>query len=302
MFVTWKIWKTLRYPLRWHPIFRRIHTQENSVNRNSLFWRTTQAVAGLAAVLFVIRFPTPALIAGLGLMVAIPTLILVFNGTVLGAYWVAAVSSTLAQEYQDRSFDLMALTPRGALGVSWLICTGTIHRGDWLRSSYRILRWVLLFVLVLLGFASAGLVVSALLSGSALMLENQLRIVFEVSMVGVIAAALWIDHVQSIVTACLLGVLLPAYLPQSGQIHELARIIYLLLQTAVYVLIMLTYFSLRLLIFDIFSGLFFKGLLLALVTLLAFYLLREAIINLLWHRLLERFAATAKEYQEVTAP
>lgn len=299
MLMTWKIWKSLRYPLRWHPIFRQTHTHYEHSEQNTLFWRMIQTVVGIAILLFVVMFPAPALITGFGLSLGIPALILVFNGSFLGLKWVTSVSEILAKAYQDKRFDLLALTPRGALGVSWLMCTATIHRHDWLRIAYRILRWVLLLVLVLLGVIVAGIILSAASTINPFLNDNQLRILIDAIGIAFVVLALWLDHIQSIVIASIMGILLPSYLPNSWQVRELARFLYILLQVMTYLFMIGVYFLLEKLIMLVFATQIYSGVLHFAATVLLFYLLRELIINLLWRSLLKRFDLRAQDYQEI---
>jgi hypothetical protein len=301
MFMTWKIWKILRYPLRWHPIFRYTHTRMSQANQNSHFWRVPQFAAGLAILVFIIWFPVPALFTGLGLAVGIPTLILIFNGTFLGLYWVTEISDTLVQSYQDKRFDLLALTSRGALGVGWLICTATIHRGDWLQLSYRILRWVLFFVLVLVTLPIVGIILSSLSANTDLMRENQFQILLEVLAIAMIVFALWLDHIQSIVIASLLGVLMPSYLPQSWQLGQLARLVYLLIQVGTYLALAMIYILLQIVISSFLGTQIYSGLLHIGFTIFTFYMLRETLINLLWRSMLRHFDVSAKEFQQMVS-
>lgn len=300
MLLTWKIWKSLRYPLRWHPIFRQVHTHYRQTESDKLFWRVIQVLAGIAALLFVVIFPVPAIVTGLGLSLGIPAFVLIFNGTFLGLRWVTAISETLAQIYHDKRFDLLAMTPRGALGISWLICTATIHRDDWLRVAYRVLRSVLLLVLVLLGLIASGIVLSAASASSHILRDNQLRILVDALGIAFVVLGLWIDHIQSIVIASLIGVLLPSYLPNSWQVRELARLVYLFLQLVTYAIIFGLYLLLEQLIRLTISTEMYRGVLHFACTVLLFYLLREMIIYFLWHNLLKRFNSSMSEYQELT--
>jgi hypothetical protein len=299
MFVTWKIWKALRYPLRWHPIFRRIRTKPKQAHPNRNFWSVIQIIVAIAMLAFIMRFPVPALITGLSLAIAIPVLLLSFNGTFLGLHWVVAISETLAQEYHDKRFDLLALTPYGALGVSWLIGTASIHRGDWLRLAYRILRRVLIIVLVLIGLASLLLIVSALSSNNIAMRDAQLRIFVDVLTITIWVLVLWLDHIQSIVIASLVGIVLPSYLSQLWSVRELARWVYLLLQMTVYLIIFAFYSLLYLLITTTSDDFLFRGFILGMITLVTFYLLREVIIGGLWRFVLWRFDTRPIDYQEL---
>jgi hypothetical protein len=45
-----------------------------------------------------------------------------------GVIWTYLVSRTLSKEFSDEAFPILATTPPGNLGVSWLICSGTMHR------------------------------------------------------------------------------------------------------------------------------------------------------------------------------
>lgn len=281
MFLTWQFWNALRFPMWRHPIFIQARKKQISSKQTSRMERLFQLVFFACLVLCFFIFPIPAIVTTLGLILGLPTLMIVFNGTVLGTIWVTMIGLTITRSHQNYHFDLLSLTPQGAYGVSWYLCTGTIHRHNWLRAVYRLLSWVVLLVLVLLGLAALMLIIGLITANDEIVRQAQENVLRDVINIGFIVGALWLDHIQSIVISALLGITLPTIIKDKTQLRSFAPLMYLMMQLLTYLLIYLIYLMMSIILTGIWGASFFVSTTIIGLTLLAFYLLREVIISLL---------------------
>ena len=144
--LTWHLWQNIRFPARLHPLFRRWHTRQIETSRR---WMLAQILLIVGSGLLVLVEPL-AFAVVLLLWAIVPVLALLLNGTALGAFWAAQISHKLATERLGQRYDLLQLTPRGALGSSWLMATAILHRQERLLSANRIVRTVAGFLLAIL--------------------------------------------------------------------------------------------------------------------------------------------------------
>lgn len=283
--MTWILWKALRYPQWKNPIFR--YAQQEKTVAKSLAWYVylLLILAGLAFAAFAAFFPIPALLSLLALAVGIPALTLVFNGTVLGLYWVSAIAENLARESRNGRSDLLNLTPDGAFAANWRLALGIIHRHDWLNTVYRLIKATVLLVLVVLGFACFMLLLGAFSAESSPERESQIRVLLDVLAIGLTLLFFWADHIQSIVLALLVGLLLPYYQRDEVLLKLLAPLSFLLLQVLNYLVAVALYLGL----FNLLSQAY---LLLAFIALIIFCSLRELLIRGLWQLYLQQSQAS----------
>ncbi len=281
MFLTWQFWNALRFPMWRHPIFIQARKQRERVANTSRSWRFLQVGSLVAISLLFFLFPTPAIVTSLGIIVGLPVLMIVFNGTILGAIWVTNISATIAHAHRQHHFDLLSLTPQGAYGVSWYLCTGTIHRHNWLRTVYQLLSWVIGLVLVLLALAGLMLIVGYVTANDDIIRQAQANVLRDVINIAFIVLALWLDHIQSIVISALLGMMLPTILKDKVQLRTLAPIIYLMTQLLTYLIVLLLYFVITAIMTGIWGTAFLVSTMIVSLTLISLYLLRETIISVL---------------------
>jgi energy-converting hydrogenase Eha subunit E len=277
VFMTWMLWKALRYPQWKHPIFRQIQAQKPVDKPLAWYWQLLIALIVLAIAAFAIFFPLPALLSLLGLAVGIPALVLVFNGTVLGLYWVSAIAEAIAREIRNGRFELLSLSPDGAFGASWRYAVAVIHRHDWLNTVYRLLRGVVIGTLVVLGFAAFMLILGAIFAELSPQRESQIRILLDVSIVGLGIIFFWIDHIQSIIIAMLVGMLLPYFQRDEALLKLIAPLSFLALQALNY-LAAFGFAGIRFLLWQ--SN--FPILLMVLLVVLFYCGIRELLIRALW--------------------
>lgn len=291
MILTWMLWNALRSPQWKHPIFQQIQQQKVAAKSLAWYWRLLLALLFLFVLASLALFPLPALLSILGLAVGIPSFVLVFNGTVLGLYWVGAIAEAIARENRQGRFELLSLTPDGSFGISWRLAVASIHRHDWLNTVYRLLRGVILGVLFILAFLVLMLIMGAVFAELSPQREGQIRILLDVLVIGLVILFFWADHIQSIVLALLVGLILPYFQRDEGLLKLLAPLSFLFLQAINY-LVGLSIFSLRL----NFENLPF---LLFVVSAFVFYCgIREILIRGLW-RLYLHLAQSSEEESQI---
>ena len=170
----------------------------------------------------VVSFPLtvfPLTMIALG---ALPLLLVVFNGTLLGTLWAIDIGGGIASEHTQGRYDLLSMTPRGALGVSWLIATARLHKRDWLNVSHRVVRSLLLlsvpFLLLIIVIGLGVLLVGVDERGAEPLTRSILSVL--IPMVAAITL-FWLDNIQSALLACLPGMLIPSYLRGRTQVQFL---------------------------------------------------------------------------------
>ncbi|GAB5490728.1 MAG: hypothetical protein Phog2KO_09430 [Phototrophicaceae bacterium] len=281
MFLTGQFWQALHFPMRQHPIFIQARKPFESANTSSRLGRfiVFAIIASIALAFFV--FPISAFLTTLGVVLGFPALMIVFNGTALGTIWVTNVSTTIARYHQRYHYELLSLTSQGAYGVSWHLATGTIHQHNWLRTVYRLLTWVVMLVLVLLGLASLMLIFGIITSNDEIIRQAQFNVLRDVITIVFIVGAVWLDHIQSVVISALLGMLLPRVIKNRVQLQSFAPLIYLMIQAFTYLIVILVYMASSAILLGILGTAFLTSSLIVGLTLVSFFILRETIIHVL---------------------
>lgn len=299
MFLTWQLWNALRFPMRRHPIFNHARTPSDSSDVPSPFWRWLGRIALVCVILFAMMFPVPTLMTSIGFAIGLPLLLILFNGTALGIILVTGISKTIASAQKSTRFELMSVSAEGALGVSWLLATGTIHRRNWLKVIYRLVKWVVMLVLVLLALAIFMLLLGTITSESELLRQQQLNVLRDVINMSLLVAVLWLDHVQSIVIAIVLGIVLPTIIRVEVQLASMATMIYLIIQCCTYLAIFVVYRLIDIILSGLWGDMFIISIAVTFISIMTFYLTREAIIGVLWRIMLNKYDASIEEYEAV---
>lgn len=299
LFLTWQLWNSIRFPVRRHPIFLYARKPRQLEDEVFSLWRWLPGILLAFVILFAMILPLPALIASAGFIVVLPVLLILFNGTVLGTILVAGISTTIASARKNNRFELMSVSGEGALGVSWLLATGTVHRRNWLKTINRLVRWVVSLVLVLLGLAIVMLLFSIFTSESDALRQQQFCFLYEVINVSLLVAVLWLDHIQSLVVAVVLGILLPLITRLEVQLASVGTIIYLSIQSGIYLAIFVIYRLMDTIFTELWGNGFIVSITVTMLSIVTFYLIRDAIIGLLWRLIFIRYDASIEEYQNI---
>jgi hypothetical protein len=212
--------------------------------------------------------------------------------------WAFRVSTAIAREYELETYDLLCLQPSGALGVGWALCTGNLYRSPFFRG----LRFVMPMISISVTLALViGLAIPVLLTissnGQAEAMQLLTTLIYALSLA---LAFFYIDHVQSLVLANLIGMITPTYMPDRLYAGLWAVSAFLTLQISIYLLAIVTNY----LIFPVFDtpAALHVSLIFSAVRLLIFYALREVLILAIWNLLAQRFNANISELRTLFKP
>lgn len=268
--LTHTLWRALRHPSTEHPLFRRT------------VLRRLDAIPCLAWGVALIAAP----------VLLLPALLLI--GMTYGLIWAMMIAGLIARERTNGLFELLAVSPLGAFGTSWLICTACVHRGQAFDRIHNFGLWFarIIFALYIVAFTGFG--------GRSVFTISSIQCgLLWIIMLAVIAYMV-IDHLQSIATGCLSGMLAPALSSDRLNARTAAFALFTGAQLAVYLpgsLLIAALFpalnaafttgnTLQVIIFLLVIGL----------TLLA---MREAALRLMWQRLLTHLNVGSEEAQTI---
>jgi hypothetical protein len=300
IFLTWKCWQYVQFPMRQHPIFQ--YGRQSSripMTINYMVKRVIQAMLAVIAILFVIVLPIPTLITTVSLTVALPILLILFNGTVLGSIWVTNISAIVSKTRYATQYELLQLTPLGGLGASWLLAIGIVHRHDWLKRVYKIIKWVLFVILVLLALSTILLIVGLLTTDNTQLQQQQINVLRDVITLTIIMIALWLDHIQSILVAIFLGIVLPTLLPDRVYVRALSPILYLVLQTITYLISGILYVLIDIILTGLLGTTFISHIAILMLTIVSFYLIRECLLMILLQVILVKYDTLMTDFQQL---
>ena len=279
--LTWKLWHALRHPPYQNPIFRRIYATATPANRMR---QLAMLLFGYLAFCLVFSSIWPYLFAAPSFTLA---LVIGIANTIYGVAWTSGISAAIAKEHELKTYDLLALQPTGALGTDWALSTGTLHKSTLFRDLPRLIQVFAIAFMAALGII--GLFIIATDSSSE---EGALLLVAAVQGIA-LAAAFYFDHIQSLVLANLVGMMTPLHSPDRLNARIWAVGGFLLLKLAIHMVTLATgFFILPNLISLVSSNRVFTGITLAVVQLLLFYHLHEAVIAFLWSRFTQTHSAT----------
>lgn len=276
--MSYLLWKALFYPQWQNPIFRYAQQTRPPAKVFAWYWQALLVCIAFALAVFVVLFPIPAFLSLLASLLLIPALLIIFNGTVLGTYWIGLIAEHIARERRNRRSDLLSLLPDGELGVNWYFAMGILHRNSYLQQSYRILRGTLLIILMLLALASLLFILSAFGTNNIQERANFLRIFLDILLIGLVFLFFWADHIQSVIIAVLLALVLPYLQEEESFIKFIAPLSFLAIQSLSYLfgfgLLMLGAAALEIIAIPM--------LLFAAFIIVSFCIYREILIRALW--------------------
>jgi hypothetical protein len=264
LLLTWLLWKHLLHPPE-HPLFRRtIRTASHYKIPLPIVWFVLFAACAACYNLWVFLLNFHVSIA-----VLLPlTMLLLSSAYVM--MWISNICLTLIREQEQRTYDTMSISPLGALGANWAICTAILHRHDalaWLDVVRRLLSGFILFILLMV-LLTIALKEAVPHSGQPFGL-----------LVDIIALSLmaYVDNVQSVVLGSLIALLLPLYIGNSNDVHIWAVFVFIILQTFAFVSFLAVMLLLQTLALNNSHAIVFG--------LVIFYALREGMIYAAWHTL-----------------
>lgn len=285
--LTWKLWRALCSPPYAHPLFQRTimaHTVHSRIRRFTELMAGYVVICALATLIWPLLFTNPAII--LLLMAA-------GSNTLYGMTWAFRVSTAIAREHELETYDLLCLQPCGALGTGWVLCVGNLYRSPLFRGLRLIMPMISISVTLALVIAlTIPILLAISSSGETESIQLFVTLIYALSLA---VAFFYIDHVQSILLANLLGMIMPTYLPDRLYAGLWAVSGFLLLQLAVYLITLVASFLITPIFQDVFT--LHISLVLSILRLLIFYALREGLILVIWQMLAQRFNAGKVEMQ-----
>lgn len=299
--MTWKLWHALQRPPVRHPLYRR-----------ALFMRPTEGLRLDEAVTlhFLWRLVMPLLFVSifaltpiiLPLVIVTPLLLpLIVNWCCV--QWAIRTGGAIASENERGTYDLAALTPPGAFGASWTICSACIHRGSSFGDLHTFVRVLVKFLFLMTGsgFFIAILIAIARSPGDSVGAAFSQSTFVNLFHAAALVAAFYLDHVQSAVVGGLVGMLAPIYVRNRLDARAWGLFGYSMLQVGVYLLTWLIGFQV---IPALYEGLNLNGLYaelsIPILRVVVFYFIREGIIAGLWLVLTGRLNAMPSDLDDLT--
>lgn len=217
--------------------------------------------------------------------------ILLFNSTFYAAIWTTNISMAIVKVRDQGFYDQLCVLPPGAIGANWALCKAYLHHDDTL-GLVNILRksiiGILLCIFLLLLLAAAS-------RQTALDLVQLTRLFLDMI---TLAAASYIDHVQSILLGSLIGMLVPVYARSSIDARFWPPLIFLTLQIVTVIIALLIG---QLVIPGIYQAFGLTGWFVQLsppvLNLVVFYLTRASFILIAWRVLVYQLNGSPAETQ-----
>ena len=268
---SWTLWRHLIFPST-HPLFKRTLRMPaaNLLVTSHMGWLApligTLACCGMWSLLIGVRSAVPVSLL----------MVMLLASTVYVSLWTIDTSVTIAHEREQGTYDLLCLAPSGALGVHWAICAASLHRKEtfvWIDLLRKIVAGVLLFTFVVIVITAAS---------REKVVDLAVLMALLLDMVS-LAVASYLDHVQATVLGSLVGMSVPLFTRSTAAARIWAVLAFVGLQLGV---ILATLASVALVAPALpaaISPLTFG--------LLAFFLIRESAVIVLWHSLAQSLSA-----------
>lgn len=273
MMLTWRLWRGLKKPAAQHPLFLRV------LNTPPLImpWYIACSVIVIAPFLLL-----PAL---------------VFMSGVYGLRWAVMIANSIAKEQESGMYELIALTPVGAFGSSRAIMTACLHRNESLAQLQSLGAWALRITFGIVLMLSLEMVSAPIIRYDVDPFLGQIITPLYLLM---LCIAVYIDHVQSIVTAELVGMLVPIYVRRRQDAGIGAGTAYTVLQVGSYALTLLLGFALLSPVLDAVPiAPQARTIVLPFLRLAIFYGVREVMIGWLWRTLVRETNAAESDFDFV---
>jgi hypothetical protein len=116
-----------------------------------------------------------------------------------GFVWTLYIARTISREYENDTYDLLAVTPDGALGTGIMMSSGVMHRLIEVTQYLGLLVWILRFV-----------VLGMWLGSTVIRMDNAVTALLYWCSAAIPLVGLWALHHYDISLSVLIGVLVPA--------------------------------------------------------------------------------------------
>ena len=299
--ITPRLWRALHHPFS-TVMYRRFvtakphrHLPQQVTDILHRFW--TSDLVPLSVLFGLLLL---GITGGMDLVVAVLSLLplsFLASGTITGMLLTSSVSNTIASERERGHYELVSVTPVGSVGASWEICHQTYRDNRLLQS----LKGILFGIHLLAFFVGVLFLIFAVGLWAALVSTNSRQydpteyasiwhmIIFYFS----ILVAVRIDAMQSIVVGGLVGMISPTYTSNQLDARGIAVGVYLLIQFFYYSAAAVVCFRVIPWAYDV-TGVT-KGVEATVIQVVVFFLMREAVIYVLWHILAYRLNANRRE-------
>jgi len=260
----------MKRPLTGHPLYQRIITQPPYI----MPW-----YMGCVLILF-----SPFLL--------LPGI--VFLSAVYGLRWAIQIASGIADEREAGMYDLLVVTPAGALGIGRLVMSACLHRNESLEQTEAAGTWIMRGFFTVVVMLIAASLTPSIIPPDAELLGGVIVAVYLLTM----GLAMYIDHLQSMVLAVETGILVPSYATRRLDASAAAFITYLVIQISTFALTLLIGFSIAPKVLEVFQvSAVVSAVALPVVRLAIFVGSREVIIHYLWRTLVRETDATPSEVE-----
>jgi len=291
----------LRNPPFGNPLFRRTLIRRSFRLQNE-FESYPIITSRFIFEFFGVLFICTAMVSPIFLILVVIGLMFILNGTIYSLIWSVRTSGLIAQERERQTYDLYCVSTEGALGVNWAICMGFLHRDNRLEQIHMVVRSILgiaLLMIVLIALVLVSNVGQERVSPFAQEAVRQYSVMLV--RVATIICLIYIDHVHSIILGCLVGILIPTYprRPIDAQLGTLG--VYLTLQFTAYLLAWIGGLVILPLVYAE-GTILLAQISLAIMQIMIFYGIREAMILILWNKLAQRLNVTPNEEALIPQP
>lgn len=239
---------------------------------------------------------TPAII----LWLAAAVIVIVFNGTLFGAWWANQMAALLTSLRGRGAYDQYAVLPGGRLNLHLAIGTGILHRLDSLHNLHRVIRATTIVIggFTFLSLCMIGVNAEGWRAADSLRQAMQTSLDTSISLLTFLIL-FYLDHFASIVLSALCGMLVPAWTSRGAEARLWAVGLFLSVQVISYALWALLALGLLPTLLTVTpDGL--KQLLLVVPQVLLYILIREGVIQIVWHLVVTGLEIAPNEINSIT--
>jgi hypothetical protein len=298
--LSWQLWRLLAHPPSKHPVFKR-WVGENSGSRR--FTRVVESLApitlgsGLLICSAMWFLPRLVLLPQLFMLWGMtPLLFVILNSTLFSALWAASIGKTIADAYVSKRYELLRLTPTGALKTHWAIATACLHRSEMFKLVHFQRNAVIYQILLPAAFVLLlGYIVT---QPGQITLHTELFVIYGAGILVFLA-----DFIYSALIGALAGMIMPVLTRNSLNSGVWSLAFFLGCQLISYGLIILIDLFLLPMLFDA-LGLngFIGNISIALMRLAVFFIVRESVVAGLWRIIGKILEADAVDVQGLLSP
>lgn len=253
--VGYRLWRMLQKPPVHHPLYRRIYSIQEPMT-----WADA-----LSDMLIAALFWTPTVLLAT----------LFYSLT-----WVINIGGMLAEQREQRRYDLLYITPGGMIDVTWAVLVSCLRRDESFQRINAQNTW----------FARSFFFIVPAVCATALILpimdisNPNLSAAFFLIYAFTLLLALYIDHIHTIVLASMIAVVVPTFIRKSSDARVVGPTLFIVMMVAFYALNLWLSFAILPAVYNRLGIQGWDALLsLPLLRLAIFYLTRELIISGLWH-------------------